>query len=129
MPAPVGIPETAQDAERSASQSRALRALEAFPFDLRSLYVGFVRGGGVDVSIHDAPPDEVAVLAVLLGVEADPDPDPYSSGPIHFGRDAHFTGGVALDWYPAPPEPRPEPEHRRRQWGALTTALAAYAAG
>jgi hypothetical protein len=129
MSAPVEIPESGEAAERSEAQSRVLRALETYPFVLHGVHVSFANGGGVDVSVHRSPAEEVAVLAVLLGVEVDPTPDPYSSGPIRFGEYAYLSGEVSLDWYPAPPEPRPEPEHRRQQWGALAIALAAYDAG
>jgi hypothetical protein len=115
--------------ERSAAQLRVLRAVEAYPFDLGSVYVRFGTGGGVEVSVHGAPPEQVAVLAVLLGVTVDADPDPYSAGPIRFGGGARFRGGVTLDWYPAPAEPRPEPEHRLGQWAALAAALSVYEAG
>jgi hypothetical protein len=122
---------SAQRVNRSDVESRVLASLAAFPFDLGSVHVSFTSGGGAEVSIHNAPAEEVAALATLLSVDADPTPSLRSSGPIRFGGTAYLSGGVSLDWYPAPPEPRPQTEHRhrQRQWDALTTALAASSAG
>jgi hypothetical protein len=108
---------------RSESQSRALIALAAFPYDLGSVNVSFTGGGGVEVSMHHAAAEEVAAMAALLGVGVGPVPDLHASAVIHFAGSAYLSGGLSLVWYLAPPEPRPDVEHRRRQWDALTTAL------
>lgn len=108
---------------RSESQSRALIALAAFPYDLVSVNVSFTGGGGVEVSIHRAPAGEVAAMAALLGVAVEPAPDLHTCGVIRFGGTGYLAGGLTLVWYLAPPEPRPDVEYRRRQWDALTTAL------
>jgi hypothetical protein len=108
---------------RSESQSRALSALAAFPYDLGSVNVSFTGGGGAEVSIHHAPAEEVAAMAALLGVAVGPVPDLHASGVIRFGGTDYLSGGLTLTWYLASPEPRPDVAHRRRQWDALTTAL------
>ena len=107
---------------RSEPQSRALIALAAFPYDLGSVNVSFT-GGGVEVSMHHAAAESVAAMAALLGVGVGPVPDLHASAVIHFAGSAYLSGGLSLVWYLAPPEPRPDVEHRRRQWVALTTAL------
>jgi hypothetical protein len=88
------------------------------------VHVTFTDRGGVEVAIHLAPAEQVAAMAVLLGVEVETNPNLHASGVIHFARTACFTGGVSLTWYIPTPEPQPDVEHRRRQWDALIAALA-----
>jgi hypothetical protein len=129
MATPVQSPDLSDRDVRSESQSRALIALAAFPYDLGSVNVSFTGRGGVEVSMHGAAAEEVAAMAGLLGVGPGPVPDLHASSVVHFAGSAYLSGGLSLVWYLAPPEPRPDVEHRQRQWDALTAALTTTPSG
>ena len=82
---------------------RVTAALQADP-DLwaKSVIVHMLSGGGIDVSAHEHPWDDVHAMAELLDVSAEPvsafplqDSDRLS---VRFGESRH-NGGIELIWY------------------------------
>jgi hypothetical protein len=114
---------------RSDAEVRVLAVLAAFPYPLGSVWVRFSSYGDVHMAVHEVEPAQVAVMATRLGLDLVPEGGSAGSGPVRFVAGVSMRGRVSLDWYPKSPEPRPETEHRRRQWDALVTALAASSGG
>jgi hypothetical protein len=75
--------------------------------DLEGLTVEFLHGGGVTVSVHDAPSDSVRRLLTRLGI--DPicgRPGPLSTGRgswLSFRRGDCYAGSVDVLWFCADP--------------------------